>query len=398
MGFDNFPKIVKSSDHLSKTVNHTMTTTPCQITVRSHFNKIVFLILFLSIFLFLNQSVYAVESPIKTDEMVIFLPEIGYPVEGGKQWKLRIHGWIYEPDWTSDFSIMFRTLLGLEEYQLEEEQYQSIAEERRKLFFVDNERGKEIPIRIGDKIFVLGKSESNGHFYGELLVTASEVAQWRNTGHIIAFTAITRENDPRQFTGKVYLLDDQGISVISDIDDTIKVSEVHDKKALLANTFSRPFVPVPKMAEFYQQLATKEPNVTFHYVSASPWQLYPFLTEFLDTYHFPQGSFHLRLFRWKDKNLLTLFKSSKPHKIETIEFLLQNNPHRRFILVGDSGEQDAEIYATFARKYPERIIHIFIHEVPRKEGDQLNYQRVFAGIPPTQWTVFTDATSLLSKE
>lgn len=347
--------------------------------------------------LFYNLSVYAVDSPIKSDEIVIFLPEIGYPLAGGKQWKLRIHGWIYEPDWKSDFSIAFRTMLGLDEYQLEEEKYDSLTEERRKLFFVDNESGKAIPIQIGNKTFVLNESGSNGHFYGELLATTEEVTQWRDK-HTISFTAITRENDARVFAGTIYLLDREGISIISDIDDTIKVSEVHDKMALLENTFSRPFIPVPNMAEFYQQLATKESSVTFHYVSASPWQLYPFLKEFLDTYKFPQGSFHLRLFRWKDENFFTLFKSSKPHKIETIESLLKCCPQRRFILVGDAGEQDAEIYAQFARQHPERIIHIYIHEVLRKNGDQLDYQAVFKGIPTTQWTVFTDATTLLGKD
>lgn len=351
------------------------------------------LINFLSVMLFYNLSVYAVDSPIKSDETVVFLPDIGYPLEDGKQWKLRIHGWIYEPDWGSDFSIIFRNLLGLEEYRLAEETEESIAEKRRKLFFVDNESGKKIPIRLGEKTFVLDASGNNGHFYGELLATTEEVSQWRDA-QTIHFTAITRENDQRQFAGEIYLLDSEGISVISDIDDTIKVSEVHDKMALLKNTFFRPFIPVPKMAEFYQKLATREPPVTFHYVSASPWQLYPFFIEFLDTYHFPPGSFHLRFFRWKDEDFFTLFKSSKSHKIETIESLLHCCPQRRFILVGDSGEQDADIYAMFARKYPERIIHIFIHEVPRKRGDKLDYQAVFKGIPTTQWTVFTEAENL----
>ena len=361
-------------------------------------NKIVILTGLVNGFLFWSLPIHAVDSPIKNDEVIIFLPEVGYPLADGKQWNLHIHGWIYEPDWSSDFSIAFRTLFGLEEYPLEEEKYKSITKERRKLFFVDNEGGKRIPIRIGAKTFVLDQSGSNGHFYGNLSVTAQEVEQWQDkAAHTIPFTAITRENDSRQFSGKIYLLDAKGVSVISDIDDTIKVSEVHDKKALLANTFSRPFVPVPQMAQFYQQLASQEPGTTFHYVSASPWQLYPALIEFLDTYHFPLGSFHLRLFRWKDSSFFSLFQSPQPHKIETIEHLLQWCPQRRFILVGDSGEYDAEIYAMIARKYPERILHIFIHEVPRQNGNKLDYLAIFKGIPTTQWTVFTDATRLLAK-
>jgi phosphatidate phosphatase APP1 len=360
--------------------------------------KIILLILLDTTFWLFGLTVQAMDSPIKSDEMVMFFPEVGYPLADGKHWQLRIHGWIYEPDWSSDINIAFRKLFGLKEYRLQEEHEKSIYQEREKFFLVDNESGKRIPIRIGEREFLLEKSGSHGHFYGNLQVTAQEVAKWRNkTTNTINFTAITRQQDERQFQGKIYLIAAQGISVISDIDDTIKISEVHDRKALLANTFYRPFLPVPQMAEFYQQLVARQPDIAFHYVSGSPWQLYSALASFIDTYHFPQGSFHLRLFGWKSNLSLSFFEATQSHKLEVIEQLFQMSSQRRFILIGDSGELDAEIYATMARKYPDQVIHILIHEVPRKAGDKLDYETVFKGIPITRWTVFTAASQLTTE-
>lgn len=334
----------------------------------------------------------SVDSPIKNDEVVLFLPSVGYPLIGGDQWKLHVHGWIYEPDLTSDVSMVFRKLFGLGDYQLKEEKYSSITEERRKLFFVDNESGKHIPIQVGSKTVVSEGSGDDGHFYLKFQLSAQEIEQWRDKKtSALSFSAITRENDQRKFPGKIYLLDAQGLSVVSDIDDTIKISEVYSKEALFNNTFYKPFVPVPKIADFYQQIAKKANNITFHYVSGSPWQLYPSLSKFLDEYHFPQGSFHLRFFHWQDGHFS---KQTQEHKLETIEFLFQKCPQRHFILVGDSSEHDAEIYAQFARKYAERVVHIFIREVRRAEGDKLNYSEIFKGLPQTQWTVFTQAENL----
>jgi len=90
------------------------------------------------------------------------------------------------------------------------------------------------------------------------------------------------------------------------------------------------------------------------------WQLYPPLQDFIRSSRFPPGTFHLRNFRWKDESFFNLFKSPEGHKLAVIEPLLERFPKRRFILVGDSGEKDAEIYETLARKYPQQIVHIMI--------------------------------------
>ncbi len=330
-------------------------------------------------------------SPIKSDEVVTFFPTIGYPING-KTWALHIHGWIYEPQ--SEISLLMRHLFNLQD---EENDDNSLFKRRAGRFFVDNERGKRIAIRLGGKrVRLNNKSAKNGHFSDVLRLPAAKVNALRRqekTGDFIAFEAVTRTNDSRRFHGKIQLIDKQGISVISDIDDTIKISEVQDKWALLANTFTRPFQPVPKMANFYNAIA-QQGNVTFHYVSASPWQLYQPLRDFLSTNGFPAGSFHLRLFRWKDSTFFKFFKSSRYHKIKAIQLLIECCRQRRFILIGDSGEADPEIYASIARRYPQQVIRIFIRDVTGEGEKARRYQKTFKGLPKSLWTVFRDAARL----
>ncbi len=93
--------------------------------------------------------------------------------------------------------------------------------------------------------------------------------------------------------GLVQLLESEGESVISDIDDTIKITEIPaGTEVVLRNTFLRDFAEVPEMAQIYRALLPKK---AFHYVSGGPWQLYGPLAEFLiSKVGFPIGSFHLR--------------------------------------------------------------------------------------------------------
>ncbi len=320
---------------------------------------------------FILHQYACASSSIKDDEVVVFFPTIAYPID--EVWKVHIHGWIYEPEWE------ISRLFGLE----------SNNKQRMAAFFVDNERGKQISIHFGgQRIALSNKSAKNGHFSDVLLIPAIDIKALRGA-QFIPFEAVSR--DSRRFVGQIQLVDKNGISVISDIDDTIKISEVRDKKALLANTFIHPFQPVPDMATLYKSWQ-KRGNVTFHYVSASPWQLYQPLANFLKDNGFPMGSFHLRLFRWKDSSFFDFFKSSRPHKIKTIKSLIDCCMERRFILVGDSGENDPEIYAEIARQYPQQISRIFIHDVTGDEAAR--YQKTFKGLPKSLWQVFQDAATL----
>ena len=115
------------------------------------------------------------------------------------------------------------------------------------------------------------------------------------------------------------------------------------------------------MASLYNQW--EKEGASFHYVSASLWQIGPGLLEFLNVNNFPKGTLHLRSARVKDQSLLNLFKSPETYKFPVIESLLRQFPNRRFILVGDSGESDPKIYDELAQRYPRQIEKILIRDV-----------------------------------
>jgi len=131
-------------------------------------------------------------------------------------------------------------------------------------------------------------------------------------------------------------------------------------------------------------------GAAFHYVSGSPWQLYEPLAEFIRTNGYPAGTFHLKEFRWKDQSFRNLFASPEAYKTGVIGPLLKRCPQRRFVLVGDSGERDPEIYGQLARDHPGRIVRIFIREVGDQASDAPRYQAAFRGLPPGTFRVFRD--------
>jgi phosphatidate phosphatase APP1 len=120
------------------------------------------------------------------------------------------------------------------------------------------------------------------------------------------------------------------------------------------------------MPETYRRW--REAGAEFHYVSSSPWQLSDPLCRFLGQAGLPAGSMHLKLFRLKDSTPLGRLPSRKRGKRRTIDRIIDDFPGRRFVLVGDSGERDPEIYASIARRRPEQVSGILIREVPSKSS------------------------------
>lgn len=171
--------------------------------------------------------------------------------------------------------------------------------------------------------------------------------------------------------GRVQLIESIGISVVSDIDDTIKITEIPaGTKVVVRNTFFRDFVAAPQMAEMYQGWT----GASFHYVSGGPWQLYRPLSEFLfsEKAGFPEGTFHMKHVSknllsantWEDlKELVTNENVTFEQKVSQISEIMQRFPERKFILVGDSGEKDPEVYREIKKKFPNQVQEIKIRDV-----------------------------------
>ena len=89
-----------------------------------------------------------------------------------------------------------------------------------------------------------------------------------------------------------------------------------------------------------------------------------------------------------------LFSDAGQGKRKAIERLLQAYPRRRFVLVGDSGEGDPEIYGAIARQFPGRVSAIFIRDVTDEAADGPRYRQAFAGLESVTWQLFTDPAVL----
>ncbi|CZT52023.1 uncharacterized protein RSE6_13259 [Rhynchosporium secalis] len=152
-----------------------------------------------------------------------------------------------------------------------------------------------------------------------------------------------------------------GISVITDIDDTIKHSSVSSGiREVFRNVFIRPLdkLTIKGVAEWYQTLHSL--GVSFHYVSNSPWQLYPLLVSFFSTAGLPDGSYHLKHYNGM---LRGIFEPVAERKKGTLEQLMRDFPERRWMLIGDSGEADLEVYTDVVLENPGKVVAIFIRDV-----------------------------------
>ncbi|KAJ1729742.1 hypothetical protein LPJ72_004809 [Coemansia sp. Benny D160-2] len=168
--------------------------------------------------------------------------------------------------------------------------------------------------------------------------------------------------DHRVITGLAHLVEPRGISVVSDIDDTIKASNITaEKRIVLETAFARPLLAVPGMAALYR--LWYQQGAEFHYVSNSPWQLYPTLDGFFHRHKFPPGSAHLRSFDPNDLLSIKNYTGTPQLKRDTIGLLFRTFPERKFVLVGDCGEHDLETYAELARSFPGRVLRIYIRDL-----------------------------------
>ena len=164
-------------------------------------------------------------------------------------------------------------------------------------------------------------------------------------------------------------------AVVSDIDDTVVQTNVANKVRMLltvALSNARTRKPFAGVAAFYRALhAGVNP---FFYVSKSPWNLYVPLAEYLELQALPEGPLFLR-------NLG--LRMPRDHKCTAISALLKTYPRLPFILIGDSGENDPEVYTDIVRRFPNRIRTVYIRSVNRKAQRLAAIERLITQIART---------------
>lgn len=199
------------------------------------------------------------------------------------------------------------------------------------------------------------QSNSKGHvdekFRTDFLPTNVKISLDHNQS--LEFTMDMTENYPITF------IKPGGVAIISDIDDTIKHTGITgDKRSMFRNVFVHDIESwsIKGIPEWYNNLKSLY-DADFFYVSNSPMQLYSVLNDFI-TRFLPTGPMFLKQY---SGNLLSgIMTSSANRKLNSIKNIVSDFPNKKFILIGDSGEQDLEAYISTAIQYPDQIVAIYI--------------------------------------
>jgi len=170
--------------------------------------------------------------------------------------------------------------------------------------------------------------------------------------------------------------------IISDIDDTIVYTGVANKLRMLWQLFARSAqerTPFPGMAALYRGLRTGRSETESNpliYLSRSPWSIYPVLEEFFSLHRFPPDPVIL-LREWGITWRHPMPQRAPSHKADLLKTLFTTYTDQRFVLIGDSGQRDPELYGSFARNHPGRVEAIYIREAgeSRSRRDTLEDMR-----------------------
>lgn len=178
------------------------------------------------------------------------------------------------------------------------------------------------------------------------------------------------KHNNKGFNSEFYLSDEHETGVISDIDDTLLVSHstrIMRKLALMLFRNAHTRKTIPYLTNWHAHLKdlheTEEPK-GFFYVSNSEWNLYDFLEDFFSINELPKGVFFLQSLKKGLRDFVSSGKVNNNHKLNSIEFLLKFYPNKCYILVGDNGQKDMEIYAIISERYKSRIKGVLIRKLP----------------------------------
>ncbi|KAG6896089.1 hypothetical protein C0992_010369 [Termitomyces sp. T32_za158] len=154
--------------------------------------------------------------------------------------------------------------------------------------------------------------------------------------------------DPRQISATVFPSTNSGYGVISDIDDTVKVSHVLDTIDLAKATLVDDPVAVTGMPQLYESLSRSLDSPQFIYISGSPFQLYPFLHDFISTsFSASKGPILLQNLTVVDIPQLLEFAGNNgifEYKLSQIDRIHGMYPNKKFLAIGDSTQKDPETY------------------------------------------------------
>ena len=249
------------------------------------------------------------------------------------------------------------------------------------------------------------ETDSQGFFHLDQAINQHEEGPW-------AFADLLLESAPgydfeprRTICGLRVTSSKARLGVISDVDDTIIQTRAqnlfaHWRTVSLNSAEGR--IAFPGVSFFFRALASgfdgPETNPIF-YVSSSPWNLYDLFEDFMGLCDFPKGPIFLKDFGIDKTQWLT--GSHRKHKLAAIKRIITAHPALSFVLIGDTGQSDAVIYAQAVEDYPGRILSVHLRDVSPR-GLKPRVQRAVtaieaAGIPVTVSASLQEAAEVVQQ-
>jgi len=193
--------------------------------------------------------------------------------------------------------------------------------------------------------------------------------RWQSVGLELIEPLSDRQEGPVEATGQVLVPPaDAPFGVISDIDDTVIQSDIGSFLEMVGTFLfsnARTRLPLPGVAAFYRALyegPDGDATAPMFYVSNGLWNLYDLLEDFFRLHEIPGGPV-LLLRNWgvyRDELLPT---RQRAHKLGLVRPIMDLYADLPFILIGDSGEADPEIYHELVEEHGERILAVYIRNV-----------------------------------
>ncbi|KAJ7623267.1 hypothetical protein FB45DRAFT_100241 [Roridomyces roridus] len=182
-----------------------------------------------------------------------------------------------------------------------------------------------------------------------------------------------------------YLVPPEGFTVISDIDDILRVTKIYEPAEGLLNSFARPFTPWMNMPEIYANWSKALPNLHFHYLTTTPEQITPNYMEFIFA-TYPLGSFDTRPLNFSDVSATLSIRKF------LLDRIFQTFPQRKFVLVADTSNSDVmKDYPAMVTDFPGQVQCIFLRNTSATDsGDRFPYDTSgFKGLNQSMYMFFT---------
>jgi phosphatidate phosphatase APP1 len=240
-----------------------------------------------------------------------------------------------------------------------------------RLFMVKPFSGIKVQLEWENKLYT-AETDKEGFFKFEWKDEPPLPQGWQE----VTVSALLHNSVIAQAKGSLYVPYDTQYGFISDIDDTFLISHSSNLRKRLFVLFTqnaRSRKPFEGVVEHYRLLSlsntsAEAPN-PFFYVSSSEWNLYDYIREFAEVNEIPKGVFLLNQLK-RFSQLLKTGQSHHQTKFTRIVRILETYPKQRFVLLGDSSQQDPYIYEAIVSHFPKQIHAVYIRDVYAKNRDK----------------------------